>query len=139
MNEHRDRHKHHCLGSGWVARTGEVASRALEAAASRGAVLVIAVPVYAELLAVPGSGQNDLDAFIAETKIRVDWTISHDCWTAAGVAFASYARRRTRQKAGAPRRILADFIIGAHAVEVGSLLTADSSFFRTNFPDLRSI
>ena len=122
-----------------VARTAESASRASEADASQGGALVIAAPVYAELLAVPGSGQNDLDAFIAETKIRVDWTISHDCWTAAGVAFASYARRRTRQKAGAPRRTLADFIIGAHAVDVGSLLTADSSFFRTNFPDLRSI
>jgi predicted nucleic acid-binding protein len=119
-----------------VAQTAKATSRALEDAASQGGVLVISAPVYAELLAIPDCEKGDLDAFIAEAKIRIDWSISQECWTAAGFAFAFYARRRRRQKAEGPRRILADFVIGAHSIDVGHLLTADPSFYRTNFPEL---
>jgi len=119
-----------------TARTAEAAAQALESAAVRGGVLVLSAPVYAELLAIPHSSKADLDAFITETKIRVDWDLSRSCWTAAGLAFAAYAGRRKRQKIGPPRRILADFLIGAHSLEVGNLLTADPSFYRTNFPEL---
>jgi predicted nucleic acid-binding protein len=120
-----------------AAETADAASRALEDASIRGGVLVISAPVYAELLALPDSSKSDLDAFIAEAKIRVDWSISERSWIAAGHAFAAYARRRRRHKLDGPRRIFADFIIGAHSVEVGSLLTADPTFYRTNFPELR--
>lgn len=119
-----------------IARTAQAAAQALEDAAFRGGVLVLSAPVYAELLAIPHSTQVDLDAFISETKMRVDWDLSQSCWTVAGLAFAAYARRRKRQKTGPPRRILADFLIGAHSLEVGNLLTADPSFYRTNFPEL---
>jgi predicted nucleic acid-binding protein len=105
-----------------VAQTALRASRALDDAASRGGVIVVSAPVYAELLAIPNSSKRDLDTFMAETRIRVDWNLSENCWTAAGVAFAAYARRRNKQRLDSPRRILADFIIGAHAVEVGNLL-----------------
>jgi predicted nucleic acid-binding protein len=119
-----------------AAQTAEAASRALEEAANRGGILVISAPVYAELLAIPESTKGDLDGYIAETGIRVDWEISPSSWTVAGLAFAAYARRRKRSKIEAPRRILADFIIGAHSLVVGHLLTADPSFYRTNFPEL---
>src|ERR1035438_9109341 len=119
-----------------VAQTAEAASRALEAAANRGGVLVISAPVYAELLAIPQSTKADLDLFLVESRIRIDWDISPNSWGAAGLAFAAYARRRKRQKVDAPRRILADFIIGAHSLTIGHLLTADPSFYRTNFPEL---
>jgi len=119
-----------------VPQTAEAASRALENAANRGGILVLSAPVYAELLAIPESSKADLDAFIAESGIRVDWEISPSSWTVAGLAFAAYARRRKRAKIDAPRRILADFVIGAHALVVGHLLTTDPSFYRTNFPEL---
>ena len=112
-----------------TAQTASSASQALEAAASQGGVIVMSAPVYAELLAIPDAKKDDLDEFIAEAKIRVDWNLSQSCWTAAGTAFAAYARRRKRHGLDGPRRILADF--------VGSLLTADAAFYRTNFPDLR--
>jgi predicted nucleic acid-binding protein len=119
-----------------IAQTAEAAAQALEDAAGRGGVLVLCAPVYAELLAIPRASKTDIDAFIAETKIRVDWDLSQSCWTAAGLAFAAHARRRKRQKIGPPRRILADFLIGAHALQIGHLLTADPSFYRTNFSEL---
>jgi predicted nucleic acid-binding protein len=117
--------------------TASAASTALERAASQGGAILVSAPVYAELLAIANYDKHDLDAFIAEAKIRVDWHLSEACWTAAGVAYAAYARRRQRQNIAAPRRILADFIIGAHAVGVQVLLTADVSFYKTNFPELR--
>jgi predicted nucleic acid-binding protein len=119
------------------AQIASAASKALERAASQGGAIVVSAPVYAELLAIPNYDKQDLDAFVADAKIRVDWQLSEACWIAAGVAYAAYARRRKRQKSDAPRRILADFIIGAHAVGVEALLTADGSFYTTNFPELR--
>jgi hypothetical protein len=35
-----------------------------------------------------------------------------------------------------PRRLVADFIVGSHALEVGALITGDAEFFRRNFPEL---
>ncbi|MCL5258254.1 MAG: hypothetical protein M1314_00655 [Firmicutes bacterium] len=40
---------------------------------------------------------------------------------------------------GAPRRIIADFVIGAHASRVGTLVTSDAAFYRRAFPSLRVI
>jgi predicted nucleic acid-binding protein len=115
------------------------ARRALQESGQSGQGLTISPPVYAELLAVPMIGKTAIDEFLREAKILVDW-ISHErCWVNAGVAYAAYALRRKRQKVGPPRRLLADFIIGAHAMELGSILTADPKFYRTNFPELRVI
>jgi predicted nucleic acid-binding protein len=72
--------------------TANASAQALESAASRGGAIVVAAPVYAELLAIPNSKKEDLDAFIADAKILVDWHISESCWIAAGIAFAAYAR-----------------------------------------------
>ncbi len=112
------------------------ASNALDEAASKGGRLVISGAVYAELLALPMWTKSDLDAFVAGTRLGIDWNLSTNAWTEAGMAFAKYARRRTSQKLGPPRRLLADFIIGAHALSIGALITADTAFYRTNFPTL---
>ncbi len=102
----------------------------------RRGILILSGAVYAELLALAKWSNIDLDAFVLETRLRVDWNLPQEIWTEAGLAFGRYARRRLRQKSGAPRKILADFIIGAHARAVGGLLTADMTFYRTNFPEL---
>jgi hypothetical protein len=113
------------------------AQSALDAALRRGA-LVVAAPVFAELLAAPGRDETFLDAFFRDTGITVDWNLDETVWRTAGRAFQKYTARRRRQHDSGPRRILADFLIGAHAFERGcSLLTFDDRLYRSAFPDLR--
>jgi len=41
-----------------------------------------------------------------------------------------------RHRAHEPRRLAADFVIGAHARAVGRLVTRDAAFYERNFPSL---
>lgn len=113
-----------------------VARAALEAAFSRGR-LVVAAPVYSELLAFPRRTEAFLDLFLGETGIEVDWNLDESIWRMAGRAFQVYAARRTRHRDSGPRRILADFLIGAHSLRRGyRLLTLDDHFYRLAYPTL---
>jgi predicted nucleic acid-binding protein len=112
------------------------ASSALDTAQGRGG-LFVAAPVYAELLAAPSRTEAFLDSFCKETSISVHWNLSEDIWRAAGRAFRQYVARRRRQRDSGPRRILADFLIGAHALHHGfDLLTLDDRLYRAAFPRL---
>ncbi|HEY4951348.1 MAG TPA: PIN domain-containing protein [Candidatus Acidoferrales bacterium] len=116
-----------------------LAQSALTAAWNRGS-LVVAAPVYAELLAFPGRSEAFLDVFLRETGITVEWEIDEATWRTAGRAFQTYAVRRKRHQGSAPRRILADFLIGAHALRNGyRLLTLDSGLYTAAFPRLTLI
>ena len=113
--------------------------KALDSAQARGA-LVITGAVYAELLALPGRTQKMLDEFFGATGILVEWQLSEQIWRTAGRAFQEYARRRSKKKAEMPRRILADFLIGAHAaVHHYPLLTLDRRLYRAAFPKLKIV
>jgi|SRR5208282_1598209 len=113
-----------------------VSRKALDAALGQGS-LVISGVVYAELLAAPGRTEAFLDLFCEETGIGVEWELEERIWRAAGAAFQGYAARRKNQKAEEPRRILADFLIGAHALVQGyTLLTLDERMYRAAFPRL---
>jgi len=117
----------------------ERAVRALQDAAKRGG-LVMCGAVFAELLAAPGRSEDFISEFCFETGIVIDWHFSEAIWISAGKAFQAYAKRRKRQKSGLPRRILADFLIGAHANEKGhELLTLDAKLFRSTFPGVRIV
>jgi predicted nucleic acid-binding protein len=112
------------------------AQNALETAFQRGG-LVIAAPVLAELLATPGRTEAFVDAFLEDTSIAVEWDLDEVVWRAAGRAFQRYAERRRKQRNSGTRRILADFMIGAHAETRGyRLLTLDERLYRTAFPKL---
>jgi predicted nucleic acid-binding protein len=112
------------------------ARSALDAALSHGK-LVISAPVFAELLAAPSRNEALLDSFCKDTSILVDWELSEAIWRAAGRAFQAYASRRRKGAYSGPRRILADFLIGAHAMQRGyQLLTLDDGLYRTAFPRL---
>jgi predicted nucleic acid-binding protein len=110
---------------------------ALESAAAT-STLLIAAPVYAELLALPGRADAFLDRFLADTEISVDWLLSEQVWRTAGKAHQAYVARRRVQRTPAPRRLLTDFLIGAHALTHGySLLTLDQRHYRAAFPKLK--
>ena len=112
------------------------ARTALDAAFRRGGLMISAV-VFAELAAAPGRSEAFLDSFLDETGILVDWRLEEAIWRAAGRAFQGHAARRRAQGAGGPRRILADFLVGAHALVRGCpLLTLDDHLYGAAFPRL---
>lgn len=94
-----------------------------------GAIILCDI-VYAEL--VPGFGERvTLDAALREVNARLSSIDSEIAWE-AGARWMRYRR------AGGPRtRILADFLIGAHALAAADVfLTRDRGFYDTYFPDL---
>lgn len=111
---------------------------ALEEAAAEGA-LAVSPAVYAELVA--GRTTDAVDDFFSDKGIEVDWEMDREVWRTAGSRYGAYARDRRRRRGDfAPRRILADFLIGAHALHLArSLLTADARFYGTYFPELRVV
>ena len=113
-----------------------LAQAALDGALGRGN-LVVAAPVFAELMAFPGRSEAFLDSFFKNTSITIDWNLHEAIWRAAGRAFQTYATRRGKPRDSGPRRILADFLIGAHALQNGfRLLTLDDRLYRAAFPRL---
>jgi len=112
------------------------AESALESALRAGG-LVLSAPVFSELMAAPGRDERFLDAFLRDTGIAVDWNLDSAMWRCAGKAYQAYAAGRTRQREAAPRRILADFLIGAHALRRGfRLLTLEGHIYQLAFPSL---
>jgi predicted nucleic acid-binding protein len=114
----------------------EAAQTALETAFARGN-LVVAGPVFAELIAAPGRTEKFVSSFLDETGIGVEWDLGESVWRSAGRAFQSYADRRRKQHDSGARRILADFLIGAHAqIRSYRLLTGDERLYRAAIPTL---
>ncbi|MGH7728686.1 MAG: type II toxin-antitoxin system VapC family toxin [Vulcanimicrobiaceae bacterium] len=113
----------------------ERALHALEISARRGP-LVLAPIVYAELGARPHGRPAECDDLLRDLRIRVDWALSEGTWRLAADRFREHAARRRRSGSESPRRLIADFVIGAHAAGVGALLTRDAAFFRRAFPGL---
>jgi len=112
------------------------AQTALEAAFNRGG-LVVSAPVFAELMAAPGRTESFVSSFLEETGIAVDWDLGEAVWRSAGRAFQDYAERRRKQREPGSRRILADFLIGAHAqTRSYRLLTLDERLYKAAFPTL---
>jgi len=112
------------------------ANSALDSALGHGRLLICA-PVFAELMAVPRRGEAFLDGFLRDTGILVDWELDESMWRTAGRAFQAYAARRRRSRDVEPRRILADFLIGAHALaRECRFLTLDEGLYRAAFPRL---
>jgi predicted nucleic acid-binding protein len=99
---------------------------------------VICGPVYSELLAAsPRLSIGLVDEFLLDTGIDVECELSRDIWQQAGLRFATYAARRKKSKGTEPRRIIADFVIGAHALlRADRLLTFNAADFRIDFPEL---
>ncbi len=111
-------------------RHGLQSKERLVAAYDAGAVVVSDV-VYAELV-LSFQDRAALDSALLElgaTLSPIDSSIAYE----AGMRWKRY------RAAGGPRnRIIADFLIGAHAMTVADVfLTRDRGFFSTYFPELR--
>ena len=101
-------------------------------------VLLISPFAFAELHAHPNMTADSLRGFLESVGIAVDLKIEERVWTIAGLRYARYAARRRQATGEGPRRILADFLIGAHAlVQTERLLTLDPKRFSQDFPELR--
>jgi predicted nucleic acid-binding protein len=121
----------------WSAEPLSAEIEAVLARSDRAGGLTIAAPVYAELLAYPGATAAFVDDFLSSTRVSVDFRLDEALWRQAGLRFAKYAARRRASPAGAPRRLLADFIIGAHALlRADRLLTLDAIRYAQDFPEL---
>lgn len=115
------------------------AQSALDAGSASGGLVVPAV-VYAELLAFAGRTERFLDSFLRDTGILVDWAVPEKVWRLSGFAFQAYAARRKQHGENGPRRILADFLIGAYATANSrALLTLDERIYRAAFPGLKIV
>ena len=103
--------------------------RQLQDALDRGRVLVCDV-AYAELAPSFGS-RAELEEALHGLDLNIS-PIDTDVAYEAGRRWGSYRR------AGGPRsRILADFLIGAHALlKAGLFLSRDDGFYQTYFPEL---
>jgi hypothetical protein len=106
--------------------------------ARRSGRLVVCGPVYAELLGLPSRTQTILDEFFSLGGIEIEWRFEADVWRTAGVAFQGYVKRRLADGKELPRRILTDFLVGAHAVIRGyTLLTVDKRLYKVSFSGIR--
>jgi len=100
--------------------------------------LVISPFVYAKLLAYPRATEAYIHGFLEATGVVVDYKLEERLWSEAGQRFARYAARRRQATGEGPRRLLTDFLIGAHAlVQAERLLTLDPKRYSQDFPELR--
>jgi predicted nucleic acid-binding protein len=95
--------------------------------------LFVSPVVYAELMAsTRPAAMQDL---LAMARISVAWSMPMDVWDLAGRSFGDYARRR--RSGNLPRRLIADFLIAAHAAHHGlRVLTFDRTVYDVMFPHL---
>ena len=100
--------------------------------------LTICAPVYVELRAYPGVSQELASTFLNSTGIIVDYSIDEDVWIETAARFAKYAARRRKSGGGSPKRMLADFFVGSHALlKADRFLTLDQDRYLRDFPELK--
>ena len=112
-------------------RHGEQSKEWLRAAYDAGAIIVCDI-VYAEL--TPAFRDRvALDAALREINAKtspINTAIAHE----AGRRWSRY-----RQAGGPKKRIISDFLIGAHALAAAeAFLTRDRGFYATYFPELKN-
>ena len=105
-------------------------------ARSQGGVVVCGA-VYAELRAHPKASAAFVDDFLLQTGVAIEFDLDEKIWRDVARAYAAYAQRRRRSGSTQTKRLLVDFLIGAHATHrADRLLTLDASRYVKDFPRL---
>jgi len=100
--------------------------------------LIVSPFVLAELHTYPGATEAFIREFLARTGVAIEYRLEERVWTETSRRFARYAARGRQSTGAGPRRLLADFLIGAHAlVQADRLLTLDPTVYQRDFPELR--
>lgn len=121
----------------WAGEASAVRVIELLDESERLGALVISPIVYVELRSFPGASERFVEQFLTSTRISVEWEITEQVWHAAAGRFQKYAERRRRHQHRAPRRLIADYLVGAHALlRADRLITLDQRVYRTDFPEL---
>jgi predicted nucleic acid-binding protein len=106
--------------------------RQLETWSGRGPLVVNGI-VYAELAGGFDSIEA-LESFVTTAQLEMRTP------GRAALYLAGHARTLYRRRGGTRTGLLADFVIGAHAVDLGCpVLTRDTARFRSYFPKLQLI
>ena len=99
--------------------------------------LMICGLVYCELRAHPVAQPGLVDDFLRAASVEVDWLTDAALWKSAADVFALHADRRRRNRGETPKRLVADFAIGAHALHrADRFFTLDKQRYASYFPDL---
>jgi hypothetical protein len=109
----------------------------LSAAKGMGGLAVSPV-TYVELRAHPRATGSFVEEALEEMNVDIDWELDQAVWQLAANRFEQYGLRRRRGGSGEPKRFIADFLIGAHALlRANRLLTLDVRRYRADYPDLK--
>ena len=93
--------------------------------------------LYAELRAIPGVTASFVDKLLDDTDILAEWDLDKAVWQLAAERYVRYAHRRRTQKMGESKRLIADFVVGAHAMlRADVLFTLDPGPYRRDFAEL---
>lgn len=125
-----------CVLLDFLTGSGEHGDNSREALAkcARTGALIVCDIVFAELAAAFDGDLERTESFLDAAGIR------REGFTAAALARAGGAFRAYRRAGGRRDRIIADFLIGTHAMDKADrLLTRDRGVFRSHFAELQIV
>lgn len=115
-----------------TVRVGEPRAEAVSDFLTEARGLVVCGPVVAELT----PSEPNAEVWLREYGIEVDWALGRAVWRRVGEAHAEYVTRRRTSGGGLARRILTDYLIGAHAEVSGLPLFTLNPADYTSFSEL---